>query len=445
MNANTVRAGVLSLHDSKESKAICNAIEALGHEPEWLRERNTIVHMTSDGVRLEPDVDVVANRILLSNTDQPSEHVGIAETIAAIRPTLNEPHATSLAAHKIASATRLVQAGLPVPKTIFALSGDHLNRCRDRFGPEAVYKTAIGTHGGGAWKVNTSDALSPMVGQRRAFLQELIGVEGVAPRDLRVYVVGDEVVGAMNRIAAESEWRTNVSRGGAVEDATEALSDRVATMAREAAAVLGLDYAGVDLIEGPDGWYILEVNPTAGFRGLYRATGTSPAPYIAKLAIERGGGVVDDALVTELSATLDDSTPSCMPAPEATSFEDPVVIGLTERIVVNGTRGTQSVVGKSDSGAAQSSIDLQLAADIGAGPIHTVSRIRSGSQRQGKSRPVVDLVLGIGGTQHTVEANVEDRAHMNYPLLLGRDVLKHYHLDVSRGVDSANRAREVEE
>lgn len=436
MGSNSVCVGVLSLHDSKESKAICNAVEALGHDPEWLREWNTIVHMVDGEVRLHPDVDVVANRMLLSNTDQPSEHIGIAETIAALRPTLNDPHATALAAHKIASATRLANAGLPVPETVFALNGDHLNRYRERFGPEAVYKTAIGTHGGGAWKVDTSDSLSPMVGQRRAFLQELVGRDGRTARDVRVYVVDGSIVGAMTRYAAESDWRTNVARGGSVEDATESLPGEVAEMARKASTVLGLDYAGVDLIEGANGWFILEVNPTAGFRGLYAATGRSPAPHIAKLAIERGGASVDDALVTDLAATLDDSTPSCMPSIDTSGSDEPVVIGLSEQVVVNGTRGNRTVIGECDTGIARTVVDLQLAADIGAGPIHTVSVERS--DRPDFTRPVVDLVLGIGGTQHTVEANIEDRAGMDYPLVLGRDVLKHYYLDVSRRIESGS-------
>lgn len=48
---------------------------------------------------------------------------------------------------------------------------------------------------------------------------------------------------------------------------------------------------------------------------------------------------------------------------------------------------------------------------------------------------MVDLVVGIGGNQHTVAANVEDRSHMNHRLLLGRDILKNYQLDVSRQVE----------
>jgi RimK family alpha-L-glutamate ligase len=437
MSTERVRVGVLALHESKESKAILNAVEALGHDTEWLREENTVVRFEDDTVRLEPDVDVIANRMLLSKTDKPEEELGIAWTLSALRPMLNRPSATAVAAHKVATAATLSRAGIPVPDAILALSADQLNRYRDAFGPEAVYKTAIGTHGGGAWKVSHDDTLTTMVGKRRAFLQAMIGKTGEPPTDLRVYVVGDEIVGAMYRHAVEGDWRTNVARGGAVTDATDELTPDVRSIALEASALVGLDYAGVDLIEGDDGWYVLEVNPTAGFRGLYLATGRSPAPHIARLAIERGGGRVDLERVHELSATLDDSRPSCTPAPEPGYAEEPVVIGFTERVVVSGTTGTQSVVGKSDSGAARTSIDLRLAADIGAGPIHTVSRVRSGSRAVSKTRPVVDLVLGIGGNQHTVEANIEDRSHMNYPLLLGRDVLKHYQLDVSRRVESA--------
>jgi RimK family alpha-L-glutamate ligase len=431
-----VTVGVLSLHNSKETKAILNAVEALGHEPEWLREENTVLRIEDGEITLEPDVDVVANRLLLSNTDQPTEELGIAQTVASLKPTLNSPEATSRAAHKLATAAALAREDLPLPHTAFALSGDRINALREEFGEEAVYKTAVGTHGGGAWKVGSGESLSAKVGRRRAFLQELVRREGVErPRDLRVYLVDDRIVGAMVRYAAAGDWRTNVARGGEVEDATDELSDRVREIARRSAATVGLDYAGVDLIEGEDGWNVLEVNPTAGFKGLYEATGRSPAPYIAKLAIERGGGAVDDDRVEELAATLDDSVPACAPVPEAASFEEPPVIGFTERVVVSGTSGTETVVGKSDSGAKRTSVDLRLAAEIGAGPIHTVSRVRTGSTKEGKSRPVVDLVVGIGGVQHTVAANIEDRSHMSHPLLIGRDILKHYYLDIGRRIE----------
>jgi hypothetical protein len=312
-----------------------------------------------------------------------------------------------------------------------------LNAHRHEFGPEAVYKTAIGTHGGGAWIVDTTDVLTATVGKRRAFLQELVG-DREHPRDARVYVVGDHVVGAMYRYAAGSDWRTNVHLGGEVEDATDQLPPSALQTAVRAASVLDLDYAGVDLIERDDEWVVLEVNPTAGFRGFYRATGVSPAPYIAALALERVGVDVDEDRVVGLAATLDDSPPVAMPRPEPETYAESPVIGLTERVVVSGTAGTETVIGKADSGAARTSVDLTLAAEIGAGPIHTVSTVRSGSSNESQSRPVVDLVIGIGGTQHTVAANIVDRSHMAEPVLLGRDVLKGYYLDISRRVENPN-------
>ncbi|WP_255198714.1 RimK/LysX family protein [Halorarius litoreus] len=433
--ADPVRVGVLSLHESKETKAILNAVEALGHRPEWLREENTVVRFDDGAVRLIPDVDIVVNRLLLSNTDQPAEELGLAMTLDRVRPMLNRPAATALAAHKTATAAAMVGAHLPVPRTALALSSETLNRIREEFGEEVVYKTAIGTHGGGAWKLGQNELVTAKVGKRRAFIQELIGRPGQRPRDLRVYLVDGEVVGAMVRIAAAGDWRANVALGGDVEDATDRAPPAVLEIAREAAATVGLDMAGVDLIEGADGWYVLEVNPTAGFKGLYRATGRSPAPYIAQLAIERAGGSVSPERVDQLASTLDDSRPSCTPTPEAMAFEEPTTIGFTEYVAISGTTGTKTVVAKSDSGAARTSIDLRLAADIGAGPIHTISRARSGSTKQRRSRPVVDLVIGIQGDQHTVSANIEDRGHMTHPVLLGRDVLKHYRLDVSRQIE----------
>ena len=433
--SNTPTVGVLSLHSSKETKAILNAVAGLGYDTAWLRGENTAVEINDGAVTLEPDVDIVVNRLLLSTEEQPAEALGLATMLDRIRPILNTPTATMTAMHKFASGTALAKAGLPVPDALMALSGDLLNARRDRFGEEVVYKTAIGTHGGGTWKLDTDDPINSMVGDRQAFLQELIEHDEERHHDLRVYVVGERVVGAMNRYAPEGEWRTNVALGGEVEDVTDDLPDEVETMAKRATDEIGLDYAGVDIVESEEGYHILEVNPTAGFRGLFKATGRSPAPHIARLAIERAGGDVDPERVHELTANLDDSRPTCMPRIEKTPPAETPVIGYVEEVVVMGTSGRQTVMAKSDTGATRTSIDAHLAAEIGTGPIKDIVKIKSGSVKSGRSRPVVDLVVGVGGKRHTVTASIEDRAHMEYPLLLGRDILEHYHVDVRRQAD----------
>ena len=437
-----VRVGVLSLHTSKETKAILNAVDDLGHESVWLRRENTAISIEDSEVTLEPDVDIIANRLLLSNTEEPAEGLGLAATFEHIRPMLNTPDAVLGSIHKFATGATLADWNIRVPDALLALSNERLNAGRERFGDVGVYKTAIGTHGGGTWKVDLTEPVNPKVGNRQAFLQELIDRDDQKHRDLRIYTVGDEVIGAMYRYAPEGDWRTNVALGGSVQDAMPELPEEAAETALYAADVLGLDYAGVDLVEGHDGWFVLEVNPTAGFKGLYEATNKSPAPYIAKLAIERAWGTVDDERVEGLSTSLDDSRPKSMPRPEPQSSEETPLIGYIEEVVVIGTSGSRQTHAKSDTGATRSSIDTSLAADIGAGPIKSMTRVRSGSSKTGKARPVVDLVIGVGGNQHTVTASVEDRGHMDYPLLLGRDILQHYQVDVRRRADSEHAGRD---
>ncbi|MXV64170.1 30S ribosomal protein S6--L-glutamate ligase [Natronorubrum sp. JWXQ-INN-674] len=435
MNESTVRVGVLSFHDSKESKVICNAVEALGHEPVWLREKNALVRFTGEGFVLEPDVDVVINRLLLSTTKQPAEAAGFANAIARFRPIVNHPDAAALASHKIAAGAALVANDVPVPETALALGSEPLARVRPEFGEEHVYKTVVGTHGGVAWKVDRSSLLTGSVGSRRAFLQELVATESERPRDLRIYVVDGDVAGAMYRYAADEEWRTNVARGGAVEDVTDSLPETVAEIAIRATAAVGLDCAGVDLIEGEEGWFVLEVNPTAGFKGLFRATGRSPAPDIAALAIERAGGSIDADRVATLRKTLDDSVPFCVPKPGLSIEDEAPTVGLTERVIVSGTTNTKAVVGRADTGRSRTRIDLQLAAAIGAGPIR-VDDSAPDRDDTAKRHPIVDVVVGIAGTERTVDAMVEDRSTAAHSLLLGRDVLEGFRIDISSTYDA---------
>ena len=427
-----VSVGVLSLHNSKETKAILNAVNELGHEGMWLREENIVISIDGEeGVRLDPDIDVVCNRLLLSNTEQPCELLGLAKSYSRLRPTLNRPTNVLTAFHKFATATALADTDVRLPDALLALDADRLNQEREKFGDEVVYKTAIGTHGGGTWKIGPGEQVNPRVGDRYAFLQDLIERDEERHQDLRIYIVDGEVIGTMRRFAPENDWRTNVALGGSVEGVDD-LPEKAENMAVSAADHLGLDYAGVDLVEGDGGWYLLEVNPTAGFKGLFEATGISPAPYIAKLAIETAGGHVDDEQVEKISQTLDDSTPADAPRRTRAKREEPSTIGYTEEVLVSGTSGTERIVAKSDTGASRTSIDTRLAADIGAGPIKSMTKVRSGSNKGGKARPVVDIVVGVGGDRHTVAASLEDRSHMNYPMILGRDILSHYQVNVKR-------------
>lgn len=427
----SVRVGVLSFHNSKETKAILNAVRALGHEPVWLREENARSWIEAGSLRFDPDVDVVANRLLTTKAAQPLDDLGIATSYAASRPVLNPPPVVVRAMHKYGAAATLTAAGVPVPDAYIAFTHRTINEGNRLTSEKAVHKSAIGTNGDRMTVVDADDTVSPLIARRRAFLQEFIGTDAERSFDVRAYVVGDRIVAAMKRYAPADEWRTNVAVGGAVEDFTDNLPAEAARLSREAADVLDLDYAGVDLLCRDGAWYVLEVNVTAGFKGLFEATGISPAPHIAGLAIERAGGRVDSDRVAALSTVLDDSVPECKPAlnPEP---EELTMIGYTERVTVGAGQRAVDVVAKSDTGARRTSIDFDIAAEIGAGPIVDTVYVKSGSRTGRQKRPLVEIDVKIGDRWQTVTASIENRSHMSYPVLLGRDVLDGYRVDVTK-------------
>lgn len=430
----SVRVGILSFHNSKETKAICNAVRALGHQPVWLREENTRTWMENGTLHFDPDVDVVANRLLTTKASQPLDDLGVATSYAAARPVLNAPETVMRAMHKYGAAATLAAAGLPVPDAYMAFAHQTINNGEHPVDERTVHKPAIGTNGDRMELVDANETVAPHIARRRSFLQQFLETDAEQPFDVRVYIVDDHIVGAMKRYAPADEWRTNVALGGEVEGISDDLPTDAARLATQATNVLDLDYAGVDLLRRGDTWYVLEVNATAGFKGFFEATGVSPAPYIAKLAIKRADGHVDADHLTELVTTLDDSVPECKPTIDSKP-DVPETVGYTERVAVSGGQKIEYAVAKSDTGARRTSIDIDIAAAIRAGPVVDTTRVKSGTRNGHQKRPLVELDLKLGDQWHTTTASIEDRSHMNYPVLLGRDVLRGYRVDIEQRVD----------
>jgi RimK family alpha-L-glutamate ligase len=428
------RVGVLSPHNSKETKAILNAVRAMGHEPVWIRDENVSSWIQDGVVKLSPRVDVLVNRLLLTKSDHQLEDLQLAALYADTTPVLNQPRAVADTLHKYRAGTRLAAAGLPVPNAYFGRSPRTFEEWSEHIPGRAAHKHTIGTNGHRMSVVSQNDPVGPTINDEQSFVQEFLDDPGDRPSDVRVYVVGEEIVGAMRRHAPVGDWRTNVALGGEVEDATDDLGPEPRRLAREATAALGLDLAGVDLMSVNGTWYLLEVNATAGFKGLYSATGVSAAPHIARLAIERVGRTVEESRVSELESTLDDSVPECKP-PLVEDRGDEDILGYTTRISIHGRDGTEQAVAKSDTGAKRTSIDTDLAGRIGAGPLVGTTQVRSGTVGGTETRPLVDIDVRLNGSWRTVTASITDRSEMTYPVLLGRDVLKAYTLDISRTVE----------
>lgn len=418
------RIGVLSLHNSKETKAILNAVEALGHEPVWIREETLSLAVEGSRGRVAPDVDAVVNRLLLTKSDTALSDLGVVELFEDRGvPVLNPSSAVLRTTYEPAALRILADADVPVPDTYQDFDG---RRPNDGEAGRYVRKPVFGTNGSGVSIAEETDGRPPS--SRRTLVQTFVDT-GERASDVRVYVVGGDVVGAMRRHAPDDDWRTNVAVGGAVEDVTDTLSDGVGEIAVRAVDALDLDVAGVDVISADGDPFVLEVNATAGFKGLFEATRHSPAPHIARLAIEAADGDVDaDAFATQ-EARLSDERPAC--APDHDGDDEFRTVGYTERVDVAAGGGIETAVAKSDTGAKRTTVDLSLAAEVGAGPLEGTTSVRSGSSKTSTSRPLVTVDVRVGDRWHEVTADVVDREHMNYPVLLGRDILDDYFVDVS--------------
>lgn len=153
-------------------------------------------------------------------------------------------------------------------------------------GHELVVKPLFGSQGKGLRRAGAAGAL-PRADESSGvwYLQRFLDCGEGKWHDWRVLVAGQRPVAAMLRRGRS--WVTNVARGARVE-AVEPHGE-MATLAIEAAAAVGADYAGVDLMRDGDGrWLVLEVNSIPAWRGLQAVTPARIADALARdLVIRR--------------------------------------------------------------------------------------------------------------------------------------------------------------
>jgi len=201
-----------------------------------------------------------------------------------------------LATHdKLETSRRLVAAGLPHPRTLHVRP----DRPLPAIPLPCVLKPRFGSWGQDVLRCRTLEdvwrclelvAERPWWRKGGAVVQDL--VEPV-DRDVRVVVAGEHAVAGAQRIAAEGEWRTNVTLGGHVVKAE--LPPGAEELALTAARAVGIDFAGVDLLPTDGGFVVLELNGAVDFDARYAISGLDPYG-----AILEGLGIV--ALTSHESA-----------------------------------------------------------------------------------------------------------------------------------------------
>lgn len=200
---------------------------------------------------------------------------------------INTSDAVMAARDKLYAHQILAAAGVPFPKTVLARQpSDVAKMVRLVGGPPVVLKLMSGTHGKGVMLGKDLDEIQATLETVWALNETLLIQEYVGRRqpgtDIRIIVVGGRVLGAMKRVAKLGRFRANVHQGASVEE--HPLNEELEWLALQAAEAMGLDVAGVDIVEDAAGYKVIEVNSAPGFEGFERATGVNVAGAIVRYA-----------------------------------------------------------------------------------------------------------------------------------------------------------------
>lgn len=300
-----MRIAILSANPNLYStQRLLEAAKQRGHESVVVNHLNCQVMIEGgkpsvlyEGHELET-FDAIIPRIGASVTDYGCAVVRQFEMMNVF--TTGKSQAIMRSRNKLRSLQVLSKAGVGLPKTMFAnhpKNGDVTQLIKLVGGPPVVIKLLEGTQGIGVVLAETTKAAKSTIEafyglKKNVLVQEFIAEAKGA--DIRAFVVGGRVVGAIKRQGLEGEFRSNIHRGGNAV-AVQLTPDEEQT-AIAAARALGLRVAGVDMLPSDRGPLVLEVNSSPGLEGIENATGLDVAAEII--------AYIEDKIRTDESDTV---------------------------------------------------------------------------------------------------------------------------------------------
>ncbi len=232
--------------------------------------------------RAEPDLQYRGKQ--LSDYDAILPRIGASVTFfgtAVVRQfeqmdvyTPNTANGISNSRDKLRATQILSRHDIGIPATSFVRNRGDVEAAIERIGgAPVVIKLLEGTQGIGVILAPDNKVAAAVIEtlqstENNVLLQKFIAES--KGRDIRALVVGDRVVASMRRVAQGDEFRSNVHRGGVAQSID--LDPEYERTAVQAAQIMGLRVAGVDMLEGNDGPLVMEVNSSPGLEGIESAT-----------------------------------------------------------------------------------------------------------------------------------------------------------------------------
>jgi ribosomal protein S6--L-glutamate ligase len=246
---------------------------------------NGKLEVIHDGVPLS-DLDAVIPRIGTSVTQEGISLIGHLEMMGVFTTTRSQ--GLWQARDKLRALQRMQGHGIPSPKTVYPFEGSVLPLVIERLGGlPVIIKMTESTHGIGVMLAETAQSAKATLDAFQKLNTHVIVQEYIREShgtDIRVVVVNGRPVAAMQRIAQEGEFRSNLHCGGHAVPAY--LSAHEQAVAVKAARIMGLDVAGIDLLRSSRGPLVIEANASPGLEGIETTTGVDVAGKIIQF-IER--------------------------------------------------------------------------------------------------------------------------------------------------------------
>jgi ribosomal protein S6--L-glutamate ligase len=194
----------------------------------------------------------------------------------------NSAHGIQNTRDKLRALQTLSKYDLGIAESFFVRNEkDILTAIEKVGGAPVIIKLLEGTQGRGVILAETQKVAEAIIEAMHGANLNVMVQKFVAEskgRDVRAFVVGDRVVAAMRRVAAGQGFRSNIHRGGTAEPID--LDPDYEQTAVRSAQILGLQVAGVDMLEGADGPQVIEVNSSPGLEGIETCTGLDVAGEI---------------------------------------------------------------------------------------------------------------------------------------------------------------------
>jgi RimK family alpha-L-glutamate ligase len=198
---------------------------------------------------------------------------------------INSASAIERTVDKYYTSFLLAEEGIRTPRTLVTEDFETAhNACRDM--GDVVIKPLFGSEGKGMVRV-TDEETAYRVLRAWELNRYVYYIQEYLPHrseDIRAFVIGNKITAAMRRSA--EGWKTNYSKGAEVSPVI--LTSEMEELAVRAVQCIGLDYAGVDLIESEGGGiYIVEINSIPGWRGLQKISGANIAEQIIDYVLKK--------------------------------------------------------------------------------------------------------------------------------------------------------------